>query len=540
MKRHEMIQQLFRRFSGLKSQRDLYSNMWDDITEFVLPHRGDFAHKRTAAAKKDRRLFDSTAIRANEFLAATLKDGVMPIHDKWGRITTLNQNVNIIDEVAEYFDSINNIMYAALNNPNSNFHSQNHEMFLDLCAYGTACMYIDDDKAKGLRFKTIHLSEIFMAEDKNGNVDTVFRKFEYTPRQAAQQWGVENLSEGLQKTLMEKPDEKVEFLHCVKPNEDYDGTGITVTNLPWASYYCEMNEMHVLEESGYHEMPYKIPRWFKFVGETYGRSPAWGAMPDIMMVNNLKQLLIRASQKAADPVYLLADDGVILPLDTRPGGVNFGGIDPINGRPRVQTLPNDGRFDVTYKLLDGVQKDIRDAFYSDQLADRNTDRMTATAVTELKDEKLRLIGPSVGRIQTEFAGPLLQRVYGMLDRAGAFPKPSPEVAEILKKVSLDITFSAPLFNTERRQEPIALQRALQALEFFSQTDPNFRHNFDMREATKQVASVLGVPGKYMASDEQYDTKVQEETQRQQEAEEIAKQGAQAKAQADANKGDPTR
>lgn len=531
------IDQLFNRFDSLKSQRNDYNTMWDNITEFVLPNRGDFSSKRNRAARKDRRLFDSTAIRANEFLAATLKDGIIPTHDVWGRVQLLESELNIRDDVVEYFDMINNILYAALNNPTSNFHSQIHEMFLDLCAYGTAILYIDEERGQ-LRFKSIHLSEIFIAENKNGTVDTIFRKFQYTPRQAAQQWGEDKISGSLKKKLKDDPDCKVDILHIVKPNDDYDGMGKGRKNLPFVSYYCEMDGKHVLEEGGYHEMPYLVVRWTKLVGESYGRSPAWSAMPDIMMINNLKQILIKASQKAADPIYLLADDGVILPLDTRPGGVNFGGIDPVTGRSRVQTLPNDARFDVTYKLLESVQEDIRYAFYVDPLRDRNTDRMTATVALELKDEKLRFIGPTVGRIQTEGVGPLLRRVYGIIDRAGGFPKPQGELAQILKKVPMDIQFSAPLFNTQRRQEPLALQRTLQALMPFAQVDPKFWHNFDVRETVKQVAGVYGVPGKYITSDQEYEQQVQKTEQEQQAAKEAALNQANAAAQADLNKGGP--
>lgn len=532
------VDHIFKRFADLEGGRTTYNNMWDTITEFVIPHRGDFLAKRAPGSRKDRRLFDSTAIRANEYLAATLKEGIMPIHDIWGKIESMSPELNATDQFAELFDRKNRIIYNQFSNPKTNFHSQNHEVFLDLCAYGTACMYVDDDKGKRLRFKTVHLSEIFIAEDKNGLVDTVFRKFQLTPRQAAQEWGFENLSSDLQALSKQSPDDLVDFLHCVKPNDDYDGTKKGATNLPFSSYYCEFTSRHVLETGGYHEMPYMIPRWFKFVGEIYGRSPAWGAMPDIMMINNLKSILIRASQKAADPVYLVADDGVVLPLDTRPGGVNFVSRGPTGQLDNVTTLPNDGKFDVTYKLLETVQVDIRNAFYIDPLAMRDTDRMTATEVNERRDEQLRFIGPQVGRIQTEYIGPLLQRVYGLLERQGKFPKMDPEMEKILNKVGLDIAYSAPLFNTERRQEPMAFQRTIQAIAPLLQLNPQLMNVFDQETVAREIAMVYGTPASYIKDVEVYENEKAAAEQQQAQLQQAAVEQQQAQTVAALQKGRP--
>lgn len=523
----DLLSSLFKRFDILKNQRQFYHDMWDEITEFVLPNRGDFAYKRTTAGRRDRRLFDSTAIRANEQLAATLKEGIMPLYDMWGTINVRMPQLAQMDEIQRYLEVVNDIIYEVINNPSSHFHAQNHELFLDLCAYGTACMYIDSNERNQIRFKAIHLSEIYIAEDQSGMIDTVFREFDFTPRQAAQQWGLEKLSPSLQKKVAEIPDEKIKLLHVVRPNEDYDGVRVGALNLPFSSYYCEVETKHIIDVGGYHEMPYKITRWSKFIGEMYGRSPAWGAMPDIMMASALKSIIIKASQKAADPVYLLADDGVMLPLDTRPGGVNFGGVDPVTGRPRIQVLEHQGRFDVAYNLLESVRQDIRMSFYSDMLAERNTDRMTATAVNELRDEKLRSIGPQVGRIQSEYVGPLLQRVYGLLARNGQIPTLPDDLSDLIDQTGLDIDYSAPLFNTERRQEPIALQRTIGAVAPFLQTDPTIMDNFDADEIIRSVGEVFGTPATYFKSREVVAEERQERELQQQQLMQMQQQSVQA-------------
>ena len=525
-KRSEIIGHLLQRFDYLKGQREFFNPEWDDITEFVLPNSGDFANKRSLAQLRDRRVFDSTGRRANEQLATILKDGIAPAHEMWGKIATKDPRLKGDDLGIKYFDIRNTILYDFINHPASNFHSALHETFLQTTAYGTGCLYIDMHN-NFLRFKPIHLSELYITEDAAGLVDTVFRHFLMTPRQAAQQWGVEKLSHGCQNLLRSNPDEKIHFLHCVKPNDDYDGMKVGKMNLPFCSYYIDIEGNHLIDAGGYHEMPYKVTRWEKFIGEDYGRSPAWGAMPDIMMVNAIKQSIIKATQKAADPMYLLADDGVVLPLDTRPGGVTFGGVDPVSGRQRVQVLSHQGDLTVAYKLLEDTRQDIRHAFFFEPLSSRNTDRMTATVAMELKEERLLGMGPQAGRIQVELMSPTLQRADGLLARAGKYPKVNDQLAEMIEKGGFDITYTSPLFNTQRRQESLALQRTLQAVLPIAQFDPTVLDNFDGDYITRDTSLVQGLPAPFLKSIEARDAQRAERMQQQQQMEQQAQQMANA-------------
>lgn len=508
------IDALFIRYNKLKARRQQYNSVYDEITEFLLTHRGDFAEQRTEGQRKLARYFDSTGPRALEHLVATLSDGIMPTHEKWGIINVANKEIADIQEIKVNFEERNNIVYDFLNAPQNNFHSQKHEFFFDVAGYGTGCMYVDDDQQEGLLIKAIHLSEILIAEDKRGMVDTIFRTFKFTARQAAQQWGLENLSKDVQKLIKIDPDKEIEIIHYVTRNDGYSGQSKVATELPFLSYYCEASTRHILHEGGYHEFPYMVSRWFKFVGETEGRSPAWSAMPDIRSANILMRDLLTAAQRGVLPTYLLPDDGVALPLDTRPGGAIFGAMERNSGRPLVTTLPDNSKISEVVNLYSMVQQTIRNAFYVDPLAFRETNRATAVEIRERVDEGLRLIGPQVGRTQTEFAGPLLRRVYGILDRAGAFPPLPDDLNQLVEAVGLDITYSAPLFNTQRRQDIQALSRTLEVMIPMGQVDPAVYDIFNFEESGRGVAERLGVPASFTASDEEVAAKRAERAQQQ--------------------------
>ena len=43
----------------------------------------------------------------------------------------------------------------------------------------------------------------------------------------------------------------------------------------------QKEEKTLLEEGGFDEFPYMVPRWSKVAGEIYGRSPSMTSLPDI-------------------------------------------------------------------------------------------------------------------------------------------------------------------------------------------------------------------------------------------------------------------
>ena len=200
--------------------------------------------------------------------------------------------------------------------PSVAFPSHIHEYYLSLCSIGTACMFVGEPSTReGISFRAIHIDEIFIAENADGIIDTVFRSFKMTVRQIVQKWGEKSLSLRI-KRMYEKQelDKEIELLHCVYPRDDVDQGKRAATMLPVASIYIDEKENHVLAEGGFDEMPYMVSRWAKAVGEVFGRSPAMTALPDIKMLQEIMKTTIKAAQKIVDPPLLVPDDGVLGPI----------------------------------------------------------------------------------------------------------------------------------------------------------------------------------------------------------------------------------
>jgi len=101
----------------------------------------------------------------------------------------------------------------------------------------------------------------------------------------------------------------------------------------------------------------------------------------------------------------------------------------------------------------------------------------------------RLLGPTLGRFQSEFLNPLIERVFGLMVRANALQ----ELPEILDGQTIDIEFVGPLARSQRMEEAVAVERLYQLAMQVTQLDPNIMDVIDHDKAIRMRAELLGVP-----------------------------------------------
>ena len=78
-------------------------------------------------------------------------------------------------------------------------------------------MFIESEGDE-LRYRSVHISKVCIAENAHGLVDTVFRKGLLTAQQAVQRFGAAVLPEKIVNDARDQPDALHEFLHVVLPN----------------------------------------------------------------------------------------------------------------------------------------------------------------------------------------------------------------------------------------------------------------------------------------------------------------------------------
>ena len=438
---------LCKRKGKLKAQRGTWETHWQDVANFVMPNESDFNLKRSKGDKRTTLLYDSTGVHANEMLAAGLHGMLTNPASEWFSLRLKKDNDMLSDnlKVKNWLEETTVAILSEISAPDVAFPSHIHEYYLSLSSIGTSCMFIGEPaQREGISFKAIHIDQIFIAENADSIVDTVFRNFKMTIRQVVQKWGEKSLSPRMKRMHEKKDlDKEIELLHCVYPRSDAQKGKKAANMLPIASVYIDEKERHVIAEGGFDEMPYMVSRWSKAMGEVFGRSPAMTALPDIKMLQEIMKTTIKAAQKVVDPPLLVPDDGVLGPVRTIPGGLNYYRA---STGARIEPLLTGGNIGISYEMMQDLRERIRTTFFLDQLEFQGAPRMTATEVVERTERTLRLLGPTLGRLQSEFLGPMIERIYGVLLRAGRLP----EAPDIRTRIKNTICLAACSRSTSNR------------------------------------------------------------------------------------------
>ena len=487
-----------KRCSALESDRQTWEDHWQDILDYVMPRKADVTFVRSKGEKRTEVLFDSTAITANNLLAASLQGTLTSPSLPWFHLKLRDEELNKNRDVQLWLEDSARRMYDVFNE--SNFNTEVHELYLDLCSVGTGAIFVEEGNSgftnEGIHFNCLHIAEYFIQENVTGKVDTLYRKYKLTARQAIEEFGEENVGEKIIEAEKNKPDKQFNFIHAVEPTKDYErATGKSNTKLPFHSCHVCVEDKMVVRTGGYNEFPYLVPRWSKATGEIFGRSPSYNALPDIKTLNKAVEIGLKAWAKAIDPPLLVQDDGVIGRVRMTPAGITV-----VRSDGAIKPLQIGSNWQITDMKENQLRQAIRQAYYSDQLQLQEGPQMTATEVQVRYELMQRLLGPTLGRFQSEFLNPLIERTFGIMFRAGALmPEP-----EIIKGSKIDVEYVGPLARSQRMEEAVAIERLYSLAMNVVQIDPSIMDNIDHDEAIRMRAKLLGVPKTVLRGSEEVD------------------------------------
>jgi hypothetical protein len=497
----QSLEDILRHHAQLEAERSNFNLLWQEVADRVLPDHGWFQNQQvTQGEKRTQKQYDSTAMIAAERHASAIDSLMTPRASKWHRITASITDLNDDDEVREYFDRVEEILFRERYSPGADFAGQVHDVYLSGGVFGNAALFVEDRVGGGLRYRSVPLNELYFAVDAWGLVDTVHRQFELTARAAVQRYG-EALPGQIVTEADRNPLRKFKFLHCIKPNPE-----VSPRN-PWQylSYEIALEPRTMLRQGGYASWPIPVYRYQISPGEWYGRGWACQVLPEIKMINAARKAIIKGAEKVVNPPLLLHDDGGLsvgthgkgLTPDLTPGGLNYYGINE-EGRPLIQPLVTGARIDIGLEMLRAMQSTINDAALINLfqiLVD--APQMTATEVRARMQEKGQLIAPTVGRAQSEFLGRLIDREIDILARQNMLP-PMPD-ALIEAQGEYRIEYDSPLNRLQKIEEVQAVDVWLQGIAPLVQLAPDIVDNVDTDELARHRARVMGVPEKILAN-----------------------------------------
>ena len=508
MAQTDKAKNLLKRFDRLKSQRQNWESHWQEVADYMQPRKADVTKTRSKGDKRTELIFDGSPLQSVELLAASLHGMLTNPSTPWFSLRFKEDDMENEDEAKEWLESATETMYAAFNK--SNFQQEIFELYHDLITFGTAAMFIEEDDEDVLKFSTRHINEIFIAENDKGRIDTVFRKFHISARAAIQKFG--DISINIATKAKKDPYEEVEILHAVYPRSDFNPKKQDKINMPFESIYLDAESGDELSVSGFKEFPFVVPRYLKASHEIYGRSPAMTALPDVKMLNEMSKTTIKSAQKQVDPPLLVPDDGFMLPVRTIPGGLNFYRA---GTRDRIEPLNIGANTPLGLNMEEKRRNSIRNAFYVNQLMMQNGPQMTATEVIQRNEEKMRLLGPVLGRLQSELLKPLIDRCFSIILRKNLFR----QAPEFLAGKDVEIEYVSPLAKAQKSSELQSIMRAIEIMGSLANVAPVFDH-INMDKLVRHLADIVGVPQKILKPQSQLNAERQQAQQQQQQMQQM--------------------
>lgn len=472
-------EEILKRLERKQSRRSMWDTFWQELLELCRPNTLDFNRTSTPGEQRTDRIFDGTALKASEELAAGLAARVSPSTARWFMVTHPDWRLLEDDDVLNWLEDVSDIMYMHYSMPDVSTHLSLNENYLDLGVFGTCVLFQDKDfRSRTPVLRAFPLSSCWCEENAGHRIDSVDHLEMMDTRQAIQMFGDSLPAKILECKELDKP---WTFIHSVYPRSDYNRNSYSSKEMPWASCWVNKEERATVRESGYKENPFHVARWTKTAGEVYGRAPAMNCLPDIRMVNAMSKTVLRAAQKIVDPPIICDDDGVLLPLKTSPGGV----ILKTPGADAPVPLQTGGRVDIGLDMMDQRRDFIMRCFFVDYIRrTEKKERQSQLEIADVRDEMDRQMNSIVGRIQTELHNPMLRRTFNMLLEAGMFPEPPRALMEDGRK--LEIAFISPSARAQLSSKILSLQQAMNDIAVFAGVNPSILDVVDVDKAAQQI------------------------------------------------------
>lgn len=499
--------EIIKRADKARSDRANFDSQFEQIARYVLPRADGFNTKTTRGERKGEYIFDSTGQLALPSFAAAIESLVIPRTQKYHGYKPSDPALFNNLRVMTYLEALRDLTFRLRYSARSNFASQASEVFMSLGAFGTGGLLIEDGMSRGILYRSIPLSQLWIEEDAWGFICGFFWRYTLTVRQAMQKWP-EGLPENITKYAENEPDKEFEFIFRVCENDKREHGNPGHRGMKYAAYDVCVEGKVLLKESGYRTFPLAVSRYTVAPGEIYGRSPAWDALADIKTLNEMAKTSLRYGQLVTDPPWLTADVDSLSPFSMRAGAINAGFMNE-RGEVLAKSAAPQGDPRFSLELMDQRRQAINRSFLVTLfqiLVD--TPEMTATEAMLRAQEKGALLAPTMGRQQSEFLGTIITRELDIMAQSGVIEDalgPMPEELEAIGG-ALDIEYDSPLTRAQRSEEVVGVLRTFEAVGTIAQYDESVMEVFNYERAIRVVAEGQGAPLKIMNTPEELEAK----------------------------------
>jgi hypothetical protein len=493
------------RLIGLRVNRYSWWVHWRELADYILPRRYKWLitpNQMARGSPINQHILDSSGSMAARNLAAGMMMGCSDPTKRWFRYKINRTDSTQTSPTSLWLSEVERLIGLILSE--SNFYDALAIFYFDLVVFGTATMLIYEDYNNVINCINPCLGEYYVDVDGKLQPSVFEREFTNTISQAADEFGVENLSPSSASLWAQGGTSLTRELvvaHCIEPNLDGRKYGIP-ESFAYRECYWEWGgsaspqggssySPGLLRKRGFHESPAIICRWDLVSNDAYGRSPGMDALPDIKQLQLETKRLSQGIDKMVNPPMIADVQLKNQPASLLPGGVTYvsgmiaqgkTGFAPVyTVNPEVKEM---------MEQLGAVQQRIKDTFYNDlfkvisQFETRSN--VTATEIDARRAEAMLMLGPVLERLNHEGFAKIHDRVFGIASRAGILP---PAPAEI-QGHHINVEFTSMIELAQNANQATSVERLMQLAAQFAAVDPAILDNIDMDYGFDKISALL--------------------------------------------------
>nr|DAP98651.1 MAG TPA: head to tail connecting protein [Bacteriophage sp.] len=490
------LKQLVSHLEGLRTKRLAQQY---EIGRLILPSRGLFRGEETESLR-DANLFNPVAQRALRKAAAGMTQAITPASDPWFRHAFLSRADREATGGNEYVDTVDARIRAVLSA--GSFYQAVHAFNKELLAFGCALLSCESSPRTVARFACQTCGTYAVALDEDRMLACVVRRLKMTPRELAERFGRDRLSDVTRKMLDDRPYAPVEVVHVVQRRENADASRRDGLNMPFASYWYEENGEHLLHEGGFRSMPFFFTVWEEARG-IYGAGPGDEALADQKGIEAWELRKMLGIEKMIDPP-LLAPGTLKRHVRVAPGEVvsdsaatQNNALRPlyeVNFGPAVQYVQQEVQ-QISMRLEDVMMANI----FANMSLETRPAGMTMTEYMDRRRRSAELMGPTVSAYEPRVLNPLIERVFALLDEAGMLPPPPDGLSEW---ATLSVSYQSPMAQMLEQSGAVATAQFMEQVAPLVQVNPEIFDKLDTDQMVDELAQRMGVPASIIRSDEQ--------------------------------------
>lgn len=518
------VQQIVTRYNQLKAARDgAWLGVWRDVRRFVYPTSSDFLSE---GGTRGEDIFDTSAIDYRSRLAAGMFSWMLDPTKRLIELMPGDKKFDDDDEIKEYFSAVTKTVIDMI--ANSNWSTATIQMLNDIAAGIDGVVFAEDDGADSpVNLKSFPIESICYAENSKGRVDTVFRELSMTSGQMVQEFEEKMLPEIIREEAADpkRQDKKHKILHATFPRRKREAGVIDNRNMPFADVYLELALKHIVYEGGFEEFPYCVCRFEKADNEAYGRGPGLSKLPDIKMLNRMRQAYIIGSEHATDPDTLVPDGSIDTGTvwNKTPGAVHVYKPDANGLKPEYMQFPanlNQLAVDIQAERLSIKEGFFLDIF--DPLGDLKN--ITATEAEIRNESKVVPFAPIVGNVHSDYLAPMVHRFLGIAGRRGLLP----DLPERLREnPTYRINYVSKIALAIKKVEALGWLQTEAGIGNIVAMKPEVMDNFDEDKIARDISIANGINPEWRRPEQERDEirQARAEQQAQLQQAEMLSQGA---------------